>query len=701
MIRSIVLALCLLAGVTPSYGAVISGGGTGSGSGVSGTAGAPLFVQTATATAVTAAAETTIVSTGTGSLTIPATWFTAAGTVMDVRFSGKYSTGAVPGTLQLKLKFGATVVGQTAAFTPIISVTDGVYSGFIRLVARTVGATGTIFVADGLLTTGSTITPGETIFSNPTLGTAVTIDTTGTNVVDLTATWGTGATNSITGYTFELVGPGSAVSSVFGMTGAIANLSGDVTTTGSSVATISANAVALGTDTTGNYAAGDAEAGAATSGDSATSFFSSGTLEDARLPSSMASKSITGSLNIPNSITLPATCTVGDLYMDTDATTGQRIYACQATNTWALQGDGGGGGAGTVTVVGAGALTSTALVTGGGTTTLQTPSATATMDASGNISTPGSISTGVGGSAAGFHEFGQGTAPSLGTTSVKLYAPTSVTSYGIVLPGASATGFMLGTDATNVNTVSYVGFSGTGNVARVASPTLTGTPEIAAATATTPSANDNDTSVATTAYVQTELTAYASDTVTNTNKTTDCEATGNVCTTPKRIWLPAAGCNNATAGSVWDLPTSNPAVAACVTGTNTQKGVLDFADGANSLSAQLTYPLPTTWTGTVDARIKWFSATTTGDVVWQLATICVADAETDDPAFNTASTVTDTAKGTTLQTNDAAITTVTVTGCAAGELMHIKIFRDPAHASDTHAATARLVGVELVIREAI
>lgn len=43
--------------------------------------------------------------------------------------------------------------------------------------------------------------------------------------------------------------------------------------------------------------------------------------------------------------------------------------------------------------------------------------------------------------------------------------------------------------------------------------------DIGAATASTASANDNDTSVATTAYVQTELTAYAADTVTFTNKT--------------------------------------------------------------------------------------------------------------------------------------------------------------------------------------
>jgi hypothetical protein len=139
-------------------------------------------------------------------------------------------------------------------------------------------------------------------------------------------------------------------------------------------------------------------------------------------------------------------------------------------------------------------------------------------------------------------------------------------------------------------------------------------------------------------------------------------------------------------------------VAACVTGTNTQKGVLDFADSSN-LSAQLTYALPTTWTGTVDARIKWLTSATSGSVVWQLSTICVADAETDDPSFNTASTVTDAAKGTTLQTNDASITGVTATGCAAGELLHLKIQRDSAHASDTLAATARLIGVELVIRE--
>jgi len=52
-------------------------------------------------------------------------------------------------------------------------------------------------------------------------------------------------------------------------------------------------------------------------------------------------------------------------------------------------------------VTSAAALTSTAIVTGAGSQGSQTPSATATLDGSGNVSTPGSVSTGVGGGVSG------------------------------------------------------------------------------------------------------------------------------------------------------------------------------------------------------------------------------------------------------------------------------------------------------------
>lgn len=193
----------------------------------------------------------------------------------------------------------------------------------------------------------------------------------------------------------------------------------------------------------------------------------------------------------------------------------------------------------------------------------------------------------------------------------------------------------------------------------------------------------------------------ASDVTTLTNKTYDAAGTGNVFTSTFTEWIPAARCDNATATSPdWSFPTSNPAVPACVTGTNTQFGVLDFADGALALSAQFHRMLPADWSGTIGIKFKWFTSATSGSVVWQAATIAVANAETADPAFNTASTVTDAALGTTLQTNDAAIASVTITGAAAGELLFWKITRDPTHASDTLAATARLLGIEVTYTRA-
>lgn len=50
-------------------------------------------------------------------------------------------------------------------------------------------------------------------------------------------------------------------------------------------------------------------------------------------------------LQTNSSTTLPATCTVGEIYLDTDADTDGELYLCVATNTWkAADDDGGAGG---------------------------------------------------------------------------------------------------------------------------------------------------------------------------------------------------------------------------------------------------------------------------------------------------------------------------------------------------------------------
>lgn len=186
--------------------------------------------------------------------------------------------------------------------------------------------------------------------------------------------------------------------------------------------------------------------------------------------------------------------------------------------------------------------------------------------------------------------------------------------------------------------------------------------------------------------------------------TFNAEATGITLTAPSKIWLPFASCQNATAGLLWDSPTTNAAAAACITGTNTQKGVADF-DASTDESLQMTLRLPADFTGAIDSDLVWLAAATSGATGWCVQLICTADAETDDPAFpaqGAGNCVSDTAKGTTLQTNVAADTGVTATGCAAGELLHIAVSRDAngGAVTDDMTGDARGIGVELTLRRA-
>lgn len=190
-----------------------------------------------------------------------------------------------------------------------------------------------------------------------------------------------------------------------------------------------------------------------------------------------------------------------------------------------------------------------------------------------------------------------------------------------------------------------------------------------------------------------------------TAMTVDAETSGVSITIPEKKWFPFAACQNATASLLWNSPTSNAAAAACVTGTNTQKGVADF-DATTDESLQMTYLLPSDWTGNIDARIRWHAAATSGAVGWCVQLISVADAETGDPAFpaqGAGNCVSDTTKGTTLQENDASISAVTATGVAAGEMLYIRVSRDAdgGAVTDDMTGDARGIGLELTFRRAL
>ncbi len=101
-------------------------------------------------------------------------------------------------------------------------------------------------------------------------------------------------------------------------------------------------------------------------------------------------------------------------------------------------------------------------------------------------------------------------------------------------------------------------------------------------------------------------------------------------------------------------------------------------------------------------KLKWFSATTGGNVRWEFGILCTADAEVDGNAFNNGQStpfVVDNTKATALQLNDVSKTfpaaTMSLLGCAKGEYLHIQICRNGT--ADTHTGTARLLGIDLSI----
>jgi hypothetical protein len=146
---------------------------------------------------------------------------------------------------------------------------------------------------------------------------------------------------------------------------------------------------------------------------------------------------------------------------------------------------------------------------------------------------------------------------------------------------------------------------------------------------------------------------------------------------PDEKWFDVAGCNNATAGPVFDLPASNAPAPTCDTGTNTQKAYLAF-DAATDEAMHFKFRMPTGHTA-VDFVLRWKAAATSGAVGWCVQLIRVPDGATSDPALAAQAAgncVSDAAKGTTLQENDATITAATCTSCVGGDLIYGAISRD-------------------------
>jgi len=178
---------------------------------------------------------------------------------------------------------------------------------------------------------------------------------------------------------------------------------------------------------------------------------------------------------------------------------------------------------------------------------------------------------------------------------------------------------------------------------------------------------------------------------TQTNKTIDAEATGNNISVPAKAFFAAAGCNNATAGSSWDIGTSNAPTAACA-GSNVRKGVLQFARGN---VAYISFHLPLDWNSGANIGLK-IGFTTTDTTSAHVTSFSVQTGcnktdgtATDDPALNTANAVNATNGASNISGGEqiANSSSLTTTGCVAGYDLDLVITRNNT-GTDTNTDTA-------------
>lgn len=168
----------------------------------------------------------------------------------------------------------------------------------------------------------------------------------------------------------------------------------------------------------------------------------------------------------------------------------------------------------------------------------------------------------------------------------------------------------------------------------------------------------------------------------------------------KRLLLRFAGCNAGTFAPSFDIPTSGGMGSNCKTdGTNgTVQGVMS---AAHSQIAYATVILPDDWTSFNSAKI-WFTtsdATNGHTIIFNVSTACTAPngGNVDTPAYNAANAFTTVTIGGGATANalyDTTAGTVTGTGCAADDVLHLKFTRSGA---DTSTDTAISLTGDMVV----
>lgn len=126
---------------------------------------------------------------------------------------------------------------------------------------------------------------------------------------------------------------------------------------------------------------------------------------------------------------------------------------------------------------------------------------------------------------------------------------------------------------------------------------------------------------------------------------------------------------------------------------------MDFPDTGSMVNAEFGLVLPSDYNGgTMTAIFYWTAnSTSTNSVVWAIQAYAVADDGALGVSFGTPQAVADANKSTAYDLNITSATSgFTIAGTpTAGKWAYFRLYRASGHASDTLAATARLLSVVL------
>ena len=111
------------------------------------------------------------------------------------------------------------------------------------------------------------------------------------------------------------------------------------------------------------------------------------------------------------------------------------------------------------------------------------------------------------------------------------------------------------------------------------------------------------------------------------------------------------------------------------------------------------FRLPDDYASGGTVKILWVANVTSGDVKWQARVAAITPADADTPwqhAFAAAATVTTAVNATEARRLVESSITLTMDSAAAGDLILLQLYRDPADAADTANADAEVASVAFV-----